>query len=275
MNRPCLLLFRCICTSILIFWPEHQASAESALRLSFPEEYGTIEAKTYDEKGKAVGEAEVVISLNENGNTILSGEAGIGGSASATYSVELQPVGSPKTLKPLMQISHSIDESGKSLGTLIINHVKGFASCSPAEADRNKKIKKLDLPTQDVISNVPLSLLFKPLVERKEKEIDFQIVLCRPKPRLIHAKAKVVSSRKNGKGVIEVQYSVDLGNILSRIASPFLPKLSVWFDPDIPNMWIGHRVPLYTQGPTVTVLRSDTLLDRIGSPQKATKGRKF
>lgn len=268
------MLFWCVSTAALISWHGNKASAESALRLSLPEEYGTITANTYDEDGNAVGNARLAITSNEDGNTVLEGEAGITQSALTTYSIVLEPTKHSK-LKPLLQKSHSIDVEGNSLGMLTINHVEGFASCSSSESDPKKKIRTLKLPSIDLVSNIPLSLLFRPLVEGKEKEISFQIFLCRPKPRLIHAKAKVVRSKKNAKGIVEVQYTISLGNLLNRVASPFLPKLSVWFDPKISNMWVGHRIPLYTQGPTVTVLRSGNHLHEIGVKQKLKRDRKF
>ncbi|MCH2410479.1 hypothetical protein MK292_06645 [Myxococcota bacterium] len=268
------MLLWCVSTAALISWPGHKASGESALRLSLPEKYETINANTYDEEGNAVGDARLVIATDKDGNTVLEGEAGITHSASTTYSIVLEPTKHSK-LKPLLQKSHSIDVEGNSLGMLTINHVKGFASCSSSESDPKKKIRTLKLPSNDLVSNIPLSLLFRPLVEGKEKEISFQIFLCRPKPRLIHANAKVVRSKKNAEGIVEVQYTISLGNLLNRVASPFLPKLSVWFDPKIPNMWIGHRVPLYTQGPTVTILRLGNHLKEIGVKQKLERDRKF
>ena len=274
MNRSSLVLLWCISTATLVCWPWSNASGESALRLNLPEKYETINANTYDEDGNAVGGARLVITSNEDGNTVLEGTAGITHSASMTYSMVLEPTKRSK-LKPLLQKSHSVDLKGNSLGLLTINHVEGFASCSSSESDPKKKMRTLKLPSNDLVSNIPLSLLFRPLVEGKEKEISFQIFLCRPKPRLIHAKAKVVHSKKNAEGIVEVQYTISLGNLLNRVASPFLPKLSVWFDPKIPNMWIGHRIPLYTQGPTVTILRSGNHLKEIGIKQKLERARKF
>ena len=150
MNRSSLVLLWCVSTAALISWPGLKASGESALRLSLPEKYGTINANTYDEDGNAVGDARLVIATDKDGNTVLEGEAGITHSASTTYSIVLEPTKHSK-LKPLLQKSHSIDVEGNSLGMLTINHVKGFASCSSSESDPKKKIRTLKLPSIDLV----------------------------------------------------------------------------------------------------------------------------
>ena len=83
------MLLWCVSTAALISWPGHKASGESALRLSLPEKYETINANTYDEEGNAVGDARLVIATDKDGNTVLEGEAGITHSASTTYSIVL------------------------------------------------------------------------------------------------------------------------------------------------------------------------------------------
>ena len=49
-------------------------------------------------------------------------------------------------------------------------------------------------------------------------------------------------------------YEPDLG-FVSTLAGDWLPKLSFWFDPRATNPWVGHRVPLYSKGPEVLVIR--------------------
>jgi hypothetical protein len=34
-----------------------------------------------------------------------------------------------------------------------------------------------------------------------------------------------------------------------------MPKLSMWFDRRVSNPWIAHRIPLYSKGPEVFVIR--------------------
>jgi hypothetical protein len=60
---------------------------------------------------------------------------------------------------------------------------------------------------------------------------------------------------KNGRHLIEVQYRPDLGNVISIVARGFAPRLSFWFETGAPFHWMGHRIPLYSGGPEVLVLR--------------------
>ena len=52
------------------------------------------------------------------------------------------------------------------------------------------------------------------------------------------------------------------------LARQIAPKLSFWFDPRSPHEWVAHRLPLYSGGPEVTVVRDDvpsaTLVDSFG-----------
>ena len=94
-------------------------------------------------------------------------------------------------------------------------------------------------------------------LEGTAQALEFQVLLCRFGARIIDARAAVArSADHDGSQVIEVEYNVDFGPFLSKVASPFLPKLSFWFDPKSPGTWVGHRIPLYSKGPTVVVMRT-------------------
>ena len=67
-------------------------------------------------------------------------------------------------------------------------------------------------------------------------------------------------------GLLEVEYNVDFG-MLNSLAAPFLPKLSFWFDPDSPGSWIAHRMPLFSKGPTVLVVRSGFTPTQLQAPE--------
>jgi hypothetical protein len=54
---------------------------------------------------------------------------------------------------------------------------------------------------------------------------------------------------------IEVRYGPDFGSVVSMVARSFAPRLSFWFDADEPHGWMGHRLPLYSGGPEVIVVR--------------------
>jgi hypothetical protein len=34
-----------------------------------------------------------------------------------------------------------------------------------------------------------------------------------------------------------------------------IPRLSFWFDPTTPTPWLAYRLPLYSKGPEVLVVR--------------------
>ena len=69
--------------------------------------------------------------------------------------------------------------------------------------------------------------------------------------------ANLAPSSRNGKQphkVVEVRYGPDFG-LATVVAQNFVPKLSFWFDPDDREAWIAHRLPLYSRGPEVFVIR--------------------
>jgi hypothetical protein len=118
----------------------------------------------------------------------------------------------------------------------------------------SSRTKEAALPAGDRVANVPLNLLFLPLVQGDSKELSFQIFLCRGGPRLLDFEARVAPPNGTGGGLVEVRYGPDFG-VISMIARGLIPHLSVWFDPRSPQSWAAHRVPLYSKGPEVFVIR--------------------
>ncbi len=55
--------------------------------------------------------------------------------------------------------------------------------------------------------------------------------------------------------LVEVRYAPDLGTVVSFLAKAVVPQLSFWFDPNSPTRWLAHRMPLYSDGPEVLVVR--------------------
>ena len=105
---------------------------------------------------------------------------------------------------------------------------------------------------------MPLNLLFDPLVKGEAKTIYFQVLLCGGGPRLMDFQARVVDRRDGSNGserLVEVRYGPDFGAIASLLAWSFIPRLSFWFDPAAAEPWLAHRMPLYTDGPEVFVVR--------------------
>jgi hypothetical protein len=233
------------------------ARAESALRLPYPENFGTIPASTYDANHRRVGNAHLVVENVNEGGVRLVVESGIDGGVRTVATAELEAVDDGRFLKILNQESRSIDANGIPMGVLSIDHVSGIASCNKP-VDGGMETERLTLPKQDRVANVPLNLLFQPLVEGTTDEVTFQLLLCRFGARLIDIDARVVPKERSEaeiNPIIEVEYHPNFGRFVSLVAEKWIPKLSVWFDPRVSNPWVAHRIPLYAKGPEVFVIR--------------------
>ena len=231
------------------------ANAESALRLPYPARFGTIPASAYDpENQERIGDASLVIEELPNGNIRLSSRAGFEGGARTIAQAELEPVEAGVSLRPVREESRSFDPEGNSLSVLSIDHATARASCLSPKG----KLKELALPAEDRVTNVPLNLLFIPLARGEVDHIQFQLMTCGFGARLVDFEAAVASNgdgSQNGSGhVVEIRYKPDLG-FISFLAKSMIPKLSIWFDPQASSPWLGHRIPLYSKGPEVFVIR--------------------
>ncbi len=234
-----------------------QSAAESELRLVYPAVFETIPASTYDSKHRRVGSASLVIEKLENGNVRLLGATGIDGGERTVVTAELAPVAGSRTLRPLTQESRSFFADGTLMGVLAIDHRAQTASCSKPDAD-NPFFEQTTLPEVDRVANVPLNLLFEPLINGEAERTRFQIFMCRRGARFVEFEARVAPHGNGSNGnshVVEVRYAPELGTIVSILARGFIPKLSFWFDPTAANPWIAHRLPLYANGPEVYVVR--------------------
>jgi len=236
--------------------------AESALRLPWPDSFGDITADTYNEDGLRVGDAQLHMLKKQDGLVELVASSGIEGAERTTAIARLDQPGSEPSLRPLYQSSRSFDALGNPLGLLAVDHERQEATCTHASTGKEERIA---LPPGDRVANVPLNLLFLPLVRGEAEEIDFQFVLCRFGARLLDASAAVAERRtEDGEEYVEIRYNLNFGSFLNRLAAPFLPRLSVWFDSKQTGSWVGHRMPLFSKGPTVVVMRSDVTPSALG-----------
>ncbi len=235
------------------------ASADSGVTLPYPAVFGKIPASTLDAGQRRVGDANLVIEKLDNGNVRMLSESGVEGGARTVASVELVPVGDGTQLRPVTQQSRSFDGNGKPLGVLNIDHRISEGTCTrPGEDGEEPNTQRVPLPETDRVVNVPLNLLFDPLVKGEAKTIYFQVLLCGGGPRLMDFQARVVDRRDGSDGserLVEVRYGPDFGAIASLLAWSFIPRLSFWFDPAAAEPWLAHRMPLYTDGPEVFVVR--------------------
>lgn len=254
MKRAVLL--RPLAAALLAASPAAPAAADSEVSLPAPSVVGNIPAETYDLDGQRVGEAALGFTKREQGGWLLRARTGIEGAARTEMRAELAPDENGGA-RLLSQRSESHDAEGRSLGVMSIDHERGVATCGRPPGSDDEAVE-LPLPEPDRVVNVPLNLLFEPLVRGEKEVVEFQLLLCRVRGgRLVDARATVASeAQEEGEGMVEVRYELDLGPILSRLAAPFLPKLSLWFDESSPGGWVGHRMPLFSKGPTVLVVRN-------------------
>ena len=228
--------------------------AESDLLMDYPDFFGPVPASTYDVDRKQVGEARLVVEKLDNGNVRVSSESGFSGGARTIASAELVPAEGGSKLRPVLQESRSFDPDGNALGVLSVDHVQGIASCRNPDGGMRGQIA---LPPHDRVANVPLNLLFLPLVRHEEEEIAFQLFMCGGGAHFMDFVANLAPSSRNGnrpQTVVEVRYGPDFG-LATLVAQNFVPKLSFWFDPEAPHRWMAHRLPLYGKGPEVFVVR--------------------
>lgn len=242
------------------------ARGESSLSLSAPGLFGEITADTYDEQGRRVGDSNMRVERLADGNILMEVLSGIDGSAQFQASAELAPNGADGTMRLVRERTQAFGQDGSPMGLTIIDHVAGVAQCGRPEGS-DLEPEWIELPLDDRVVNVPLNLLFQPLARGDVEVVDFQVLLCRAGARIVKAQAKVAAANgEQGNRIVEVRYSLDFGPILSRLAAPFMPQLSFWFDEGSPGDWVGHRMPLFSKGPTVLVVRtgfSPQLLDAL------------
>lgn len=238
------------------------AGAASALRVPRDLVVGDLAASTYDKAGKRVGPASMRVESVAAGGVRIEAISGIHEAEQTIVSALLEPTPDGVALRPVWQESRSVNADGEPLGVLRVDHARGEGTCTPSDGSEPERVA---LPDGDRVANVVVSQLLGPLVAAREGSFDFTILICRPDARILSARAKVVNTAPIGAGdaLVEVETSVDLGPVLGSLLGPFLPRVSMWFDPRDTTSWIGQRMPLFAKGPTVLVLRSGVAPDRI------------
>lgn len=230
------------------------ARAESALMLGYPSVFGSVPASTYDESGKRLGGAHLVVEKLSDGNVQLHSESGIEGGAKTIATALLEPVDGGRGLRLQLQESRSFDTEGRALGTLRIDHREAVATCTPAD---KSYVDRVDLPERDLIANVPFNLLFLPLVRGEVESVGFQFVLCNGGARYIDFEAHVAEESESSQAsdVVEIRYGPRFNAFVNFVAKRLIPRLTFWFDKKSSDPWLAHRLPLYAKGPEVLVVR--------------------
>ncbi len=237
-----------------------RSSAESALLIPYPRELGVIPASTYDDSGKRIGDASIELRKSDIGGLVLEVESGSQDGAGNKLSAELEviEVEGERRLRLLKERSQSFDPEGKPLVLLEIDHRSGEASCTPSGKSR-KHAKVVKLPQVDRVANVPLHLLFEPLVHREIDHLDVQVFFCLGGPRILNFRATAKDlpqpEASPGPGIRQVSYSAAGGSLISWVAKHIGPTIYFWFRDETPYPYMGHYLPLYSGGPEVYIIR--------------------
>jgi hypothetical protein len=228
--------------------------AEARLVLPHPPQFGDVPASTYDLKGHRLGGATLSLERRDDRTVRIELHSGAdSGAPSIMAHAELAPTPDGSGLVVLREQVQSTDAEGRALKLLRVDHVRREGSCTSPDGE----MTRAPLPTDERVANVPLNLLFLPLVRGEAKQIRFQYFLCRGGARLIDFFAFVAATTKlpDGRRVVEVRYGPDLNRVVSWFASWAVPKLSFWFEADAENAYLANRMPLFPKGPEVLVVR--------------------
>ena len=230
------------------------AAARSRLAVSAPLRFGEFDAITYAEDGRPIGHAHLSISKDPDGRVRMTSRTAIDGGARNEANAEFTVGGDGRTLRLIAQHIESFDEEGASRGAIVIDHERGTGRC---ERNRTGDSATIALPESDRVANAVLNLLFAPIARDGLERLEFQLFLCRGGPRIIDFAASMAPRVDAGGDhrVVDIEYRPDLGPLLRWLPDAVLPELHFWLDAD--GNYLAHRIPLYTEGPEVLVIRSD------------------
>ncbi len=233
------------------------ARADSAFLLPGPVELGSVAASTYDAGGHRLGPARLVAERVDARHLRVAFEAGGSSGPRIEASALLVREGAADAVRVVRQRSESFDSEGHSLGRVEVDHVARRARCRAGDGAVKSEIQ---LDAADRVMNVPMNLFFRPLLSGEEHRLAFQTFLCRGNARLLDFEAWLEPG--GDPRTLEVRYGPDFG-FASGLARRLAPRLSFWFASDAPYAWRANRLPLYSGGPEVTVVRAGVVLDAL------------
>jgi hypothetical protein len=242
-------------------------------------------ATTFDTQGRAVGQSSFEVETDERGRHLMRVTMTIEGGGSNISEATLAPIplapslapptaSSPKaprdedelgqaTLQILEERSQARNAEGDAFPLLVIDHQKGRVSCYP-DSKGPSEGEHIDIVGEDRVVNVPMQLLFLPLVRDEVDSLSFQIATCVPGPvlnRMIAVRGP--TKTRDGREIIEIEYRPDLGKTVAWLASRLLPSFSFWFDTS-DGQYMGHRMPLHRKGPEILLVRQGLTPTEIG-----------
>ncbi len=276
-----MMLGRISAALCLLLGIAHAAGAESDLTLRAASDFEPVAATTFDEAGAPVGESSFAVETDDQGRQVMHVTLAIEGGGTNVSQATLAPLDSertrggglpavsaaPRSYRLLEQRSQATRADGVALPLLVIDHQKRRVSCYPASeagASRPSGGQHVDLPDDDRVVNVPMQLLFQPLVRGEVDSLRFQIAMCTKGP-VIHDVIAVrgPTRMRDGRRVVEIRYGPDFGKAVAWLASRVLPVFSFWFDAN-DGRYLGHRMPLHRKGPEVLLVRQGLTPPQLG-----------
>ena len=242
-----MLLLCCLLLSGFLY-------AESTIHFPVPELYGEKTAIVYDDNDSKIGKAFLSMKKINPDAVIVVVRILLDSGLNAEMKANLKLTGDKKSLHLISQQAYTINDEGHFQNRMFVDHINEEAVCINADNDKFH----LQLPGRDQIVNVPLNLLLKAVAAGEEDKVVFQTLVCGDKIELLDTSVERAAIREK-TDVVETRYRFDLGVFVSLLAMPFIPRISFWFESGYPYAWVGHRIPLYSNGPTVLVLRNDYL----------------
>jgi hypothetical protein len=231
------------------------AKAESGIVLPYPDHFGEFPAAAYNDSGARVGSALLKLERLPDGIVMMSVDTELEDGARTEAGAELSVIEGNTGLRLLREFSHSHNHEGKSMGLLRVDHVQGEATCTPTPGS-GTSASSLKLPSDHRVTNVPLNLLFLPLVQGQTDRISFQLFLCGGGAKVVDFEATAKPRATSGAHqIVEVRYEPNLGAVMSFLAKAVVPDLAFWFDANGQGTYLAHRMPLFSKGPEVTVIR--------------------
>ena len=238
--------------------------AESSLVLDVGTGLEAMGATTFDDAGRAIGRSSFETWTEDDGSHRIRVTMGTDAGGRNVSQALLAPVAGSLTGRPasadgpftvVEERSQSTTADGRTLPLLVIDHRAGRVSCYEADKAEDEG-RHVAIEGDDRVVNVPMQLLFLPLVRGEVDSLRFQIAACNDGPVLhdmIAVRGKTTT--KPGHRVVEIEYGPDFGEAVAWLASRLLPSFSFWFDGDT-GAYLGHRMPLHRKGPEITLVRS-------------------